>query len=119
MNIILYDGVCNLCKGIVLFLRKRDKKSLLRFAALQSEAGQALMKQYGIQNKENITLYYICEREGESKCHQKSTAILHILRDLGGLWRCLYPLILIPVRIRDAAYLFIAHRRYRWFGKLH
>ncbi|MEI6586841.1 MAG: DCC1-like thiol-disulfide oxidoreductase family protein, partial [Sediminibacterium sp.] len=31
MNIILFDGVCNLCNGTVLFLIKHDKKNNLHF----------------------------------------------------------------------------------------
>ena len=57
MNIILFDGVCNLCNGVVSFIIKRDKKALFRFAALQSGTGQLLLKRYGVEN-ENITLFY-------------------------------------------------------------
>ncbi|WP_200817928.1 DCC1-like thiol-disulfide oxidoreductase family protein [Parabacteroides chinchillae] len=30
-NIILFDGICNLCNGVVCFLIKRDKKAVFRF----------------------------------------------------------------------------------------
>lgn len=113
MNIILFDGICNLCSGIVLFIIKRDKKALFRFAAIQTEAGQTLLRQYNVQDEQNITLYYI--REGV--CYQKSTAVLYILKDLGGAWKCLFPSILIPSCIRDIFYLFISRNRYKFFGK--
>lgn len=113
MNIILFDGICNLCSRTVLFLIKRDKKALFRFAALQSEAGQALMEQYAATDKENRTLYYI----RDNQCFQQSTAILYILKDLGGIWKGFYPLMVIPTCIRDTAYLFISRHRYRLFGK--
>lgn len=112
MNIILFDGICNLCNGVVVFLIKRDKKALFRFAAIQSGTGQLLLERYNIKNK-NTTLYYF--RDGV--CFIKSTAILHILRDLGGGWKFFYPLIVIPPCLRDAVYLFISRNRYRWFGK--
>lgn len=113
MNIILFDGICNLCNGTVLFIIKRDKKALFRFAAIQSETGQSLIKQYGSNNETNRTIYYIRDEE----CFQKSTAILHILKDLGKGWKLFYPFILIPTCIRDAIYMFISHNRYRLFGK--
>ncbi|MEM9297731.1 MAG: DUF393 domain-containing protein, partial [Bacteroidota bacterium] len=36
-DIILFDGVCNLCNGAVNFVIDRDEKGQFRFAALQSE----------------------------------------------------------------------------------
>lgn len=112
MNIILFDGVCNLCSRVVVFLIKRDKKALFRFAAIQSGTGQLLLERYSINNK-NTTLYYF--RNGA--CFIKSTAILYILRDLGGGWKFFYPLIVIPACLRDVVYLFISRNRYKWFGR--
>ena len=47
-NILLFDGVCNLCNGVVQFIIKRDKKAKFKFTALQSDAGQQLLKQYNL-----------------------------------------------------------------------
>ena len=46
MNIVLFDGVCNLCSKTVLFLTKFDKKNNLHFAAQQTNAGAKIMNQY-------------------------------------------------------------------------
>ena len=113
MNIILFDGICNLCNGTVSFIVKRDKRKLFRFVSLQSEAGKTLLGRYAVQSSNN-TLYYF--RKGD--CYSKSTAILYILKDLGGFWQCFYPLILIPVKVRDALYLLVSKYRYRIFGKV-
>ncbi|HEY0262517.1 MAG TPA: DUF393 domain-containing protein, partial [Chitinophagales bacterium] len=43
-NIILFDGVCNLCNGFVQFVIKRDKNALFQFASLQSEIGQEMLQ---------------------------------------------------------------------------
>lgn len=112
MHIILFDGVCNLCTGTVAFLIKKDKKALFRFAPLQSEAGQALLQHYQIDESNSSLLYF-----RNTVCYRKSTAILMILKDLGGIWKCFYPLIYLPVRLRDSLYLYIARNRYRIFGK--
>lgn len=113
MKIILFDGICNLCDGIVLFIIKRDKKELFRFAALQSAAGKELRRRYSLPDERYDTVYYI----RDDTPYQKSAAILHILRDLGGGWRLFYCLIRIPAGARDAIYTWIARNRYRLFGK--
>ena len=113
MNIILFDGICNLCNNTVSFIIKRDKKMLFRFAALQSETGKALLQKNGITGEPVSTLVYLCK----GNCFIQSTAIIHILRDLGGIWKCFYPLIYLPLPIRDAIYAFIARNRYSFLGK--
>ena len=47
----------------------------------------------------------------------KSTAALKILRQLPGLWKLAYGLILVPESWRNWVYDFIAKKRYKWFGK--
>ena len=113
MNIVLFDGECNLCNGVVSFIIRRDKKALFRFAAIQSRTGQTLLKRYAVRESELTTLYYFRNHH----CWQKSAAVLYIFRDLGGFWRFLFPLIYLPSFLRDFVYLFVSRRRYRWFGK--
>lgn len=113
MNIILFDGVCNLCNSTVSFLIKRDKRVLFRFAALESETGKALLRKYGIAEEQESTLFYLRNDD----CLKQSTAVIYILKDLGGIWKCVYPLIYLPPQIRDIAYSFISRNRYRFFGK--
>lgn len=116
MNIILFDGVCNLCSATVRFIINRDKAALFRFAAIQSETGQRILKQYmnKIEEEKGITsIYYIREK----KCFRKSEAVLYILKDLGKGWQLLFPLIYIPSLVRDSLYVFISRNRYKLFGK--
>lgn len=111
-NIVLFDGVCNLCNSAVAFIIRRDKLSKFRFASLQSNIGIKLRSQYGIlQNNESII--YI--RQG--KCFYESTAILNIFYDLKGIYRALYIFIIIPEFVRNPIYRLIARNRYRLFGK--
>ncbi|RZL12977.1 MAG: DUF393 domain-containing protein, partial [Hymenobacter sp.] len=46
--VLLFDGVCNLCNGLVQFIIRHDPQARLRFAALQSEAGCALLAANGL-----------------------------------------------------------------------
>ena len=38
-HLLLYDGVCGMCNGLVLAVLARDRQALFDFAALQSAAG--------------------------------------------------------------------------------
>ena len=43
-GIVLFDGVCNLCNAAVQFIIKRDPVGKIKFASLQSDAGQSLLR---------------------------------------------------------------------------
>ena len=62
MNIVLFDGVCNLCNKTVLFLIKQDKNNHLHFAAMQTIAGESIIKKHAlplpvISKNQNIDQY--------------------------------------------------------------
>ncbi|GAB2966780.1 thiol-disulfide oxidoreductase DCC family protein [Hymenobacter coalescens] len=113
-SVILFDGVCNLCHGLVQFIIDRDPQARFRFASLQSETGQRLMPGGVNPDPENPDSVVLIE-DGQAYTH--STAILRILRHLGGGWRLLAAASVLPRFLRDAAYRFVARNRYRWFGK--
>ncbi|MDH5458216.1 MAG: DCC1-like thiol-disulfide oxidoreductase family protein, partial [Nitrospinota bacterium] len=48
---------------------------------------------------------------------EKSTAVIHISKYLGGVWPLCMIALVIPPFIRDFIYDIIAKNRYRWFGK--
>ncbi|MEO6733782.1 MAG: thiol-disulfide oxidoreductase DCC family protein [Ferruginibacter sp.] len=111
--IILFDGVCNLCNGAVNFVIKRDKRSSIKFASLQSGKGHQLMNQYNLRTDVFNSFIFI-ER---GKVHIASTAALKVSKYLSGLWPLLYSFIIVPKFIRDGIYKWIARNRYKWFGK--
>ena len=47
--LLLYDGVCALCHGMVKFLIKRDRRDRFRYAPLQSELGREMLGRFGIE----------------------------------------------------------------------
>jgi predicted DCC family thiol-disulfide oxidoreductase YuxK len=111
--LVLFDGVCNLCNASVDFILERDRKGTFRFAALQSEAGQRLLRGFELPTAEHRSLVLV---EGD-RVYLRSSAALRIARRLGGLWPALYLFIVVPPFLRDLAYDFVARNRYRWFGK--
>jgi predicted DCC family thiol-disulfide oxidoreductase YuxK len=112
-HILLFDGVCNLCNGIVQFTIKRDPKAKFKFASLQSASGQALLKQFGLPTDDFNSFVFI----NEDKYFLKSSAGLHVLKELGGVWKVFYIFIIFPRPIRDFVYNIIAKTRYKIFGK--
>jgi predicted DCC family thiol-disulfide oxidoreductase YuxK len=112
--VVLFDGVCKFCNAGVNFLIDRDPDARFRFAALQSAAGQDLLRRFHLPTSDFDTFVLV---EG-NRCSTRSTAALRIAMLLGGWWRLLYPLVLVPRFLRDACYDLIARNRYRWFGQL-
>lgn len=113
LNIVLFDGVCNFCNSTINFLIDRDSDHQLKFAPLQSEAGQALLKEYDLPTEDFESFVYI----SQGKVYQKSTAALQIAKKLNGAWKMLYAFVVIPGFVRNAVYTLIARNRYKWFGK--
>jgi predicted DCC family thiol-disulfide oxidoreductase YuxK len=111
--ILLFDGVCNLCNGIIRFLLNLDKRGVLRFASLQSAAGQAYLQRFSLHPGKLPSVVLV---EGD-RYSQRSTAALRVMRALGWPYRALYALILVPRPMRDLVYDLIAKNRYRIFGK--
>ncbi len=111
--ILLFDGICNLCNGTVQFIIKRDPKGKLKFAALQSESGQALLKKFGLPTDHFDTFIFI----KEEKYYLKSRAVLEVLKELGGVWKIFYVFLYLPHPVRDFVYDIVAKSRYKIFGK--
>lgn len=113
-QIILFDGVCNLCNNAVQFVIKRDKKDVFRYAALQSEVGEHLTKERGIDTSKVDSIILI---DPGTAYYTKSTAALEIGKELRGYRGLSSILLWIPAPIRDIVYDFIAKNRYKWYGK--
>ena len=113
-QIVLFDGVCNLCNNAVQFVIRRDKKDRFRFAALQSEAGLRLVQERGIDTSQVDSIILI---EPRVAYYTKSEAALRIARSLGGLWPAMWVFMGIPPGLRDLVYDWVARNRYRIFGK--
>ncbi|QHL88342.1 DUF393 domain-containing protein [Nibribacter ruber] len=110
---ILFDGVCNLCNGFVQFVIQHDPHGRFHFAALQSDLGQQILAEQGMDTRQFETVLLL----ENGKLYQKSTAALRIARHLTGGWSWAYGFIILPAFLRDLAYGVVARNRYRWFGQ--
>ncbi len=112
-HIILFDGVCNFCNYWVNFILKRDKKNYFKFASLQSESGQALLKKNGLPRDDFDSFILIAE----NKIYKKSEAAFIVAKRLSGISKIILPFKILPTRFTDLVYDFIANNRYKFFGK--
>ncbi len=111
--VILFDGSCNLCNGSVSFILRRERAPWCRFASLQSEAGQALVRQAG-GTPGSLDTVYVWEA---GRLLGRSDAARAICLRLRWPWRALAWLGLFPRALLDRAYDYVARNRYRWFGR--
>ncbi|MFO0963065.1 MAG: DCC1-like thiol-disulfide oxidoreductase family protein [Phycisphaerales bacterium] len=128
-SVILFDGVCNLCAGVVRFVARRDPRGRFAFAPLGSPAAQRLLKRAGVDpatfagagagaegapDEDAPSTILLVDRDG---VHARSEASLRIARGLRAPWPALWIFRLLPLSLRDALYDAVARRRYAWFGR--
>ena len=117
-TLILYDGVCGLCHFFVRFLIKRDKRDCFRFAALQSDLGQELVRKHG-GDPDVLSTVYLVEGHGTEQefARVRGKAAIYALDRLGGAWRILGIMRFLPAFLLNLGYGIVARLRYRLFGK--
>lgn len=111
--VLLFDGVCNLCDGSVKFILRHEKNSDLKFAAIQSEAGQKLLSQKNINPGQIDSVILI---KG-GKVYTESDAVLNVTKFLRFPYSLCNILRVVPKPVRNFFYKKVARNRYRWFGK--
>ena len=111
-KVVLFDGVCNFCDSSVQFIIKHDKSNSLKFASLQSEFGQNLLKQFNHTTALESVIFF-----ENNQIYTKSTAAFHIANYFDGIWKMLTYLRIFPAFLTDFFYDIIAKNRYKWFGK--
>lgn len=112
-NILLFDGICNLCSAAVRFVIKRDPDRKFKFASLQSATGRQWLEKMGLTEESTDSFVLI---QGD-RFFLRSSAALRVLREIGGGWKFFYVFMIIPKPIRDFFYNQVARSRYRIFGR--
>ena len=115
--LLLYDGECGLCNGVVRFLLRHDRRGELRFAALQGAAARAVLEARGLYTAEFDSIVFIPDfPRTDGPYLQRTNGVLGVLCELGGAWRGLMVLRVVPAFLRDPFYRIVARLRYRIFG---
>lgn len=111
--IIVFDAECVLCSAHARFVLRHDRRGHFRLASMQGEAGSALYRRFGIDPADPETMIVVT---GDGVLRD-SDAVLAVWRGLGWPWRAVGLFALVPRRLRDATYRWIARNRYQLFGK--
>ncbi|HPF52572.1 MAG TPA: DCC1-like thiol-disulfide oxidoreductase family protein [Draconibacterium sp.] len=111
-NIVLFDGICNLCNVAVDFVLKRDTKKQFRYVSIQSEEGQNLIARFKIPEELDSVILL-----KEEIAFFESEAAIEIGKMLPVPWKWAGIFRIVPLKIRNGIYRWIARNRYRWFGK--
>lgn len=111
--LLVFDGDCVLCSNGAQFVLRLDRKGRFRFAVAQSELGRALFRHYGLNETEYETVLLI----ESGRLYERSDVAIRVGERLGGFWRAAGLLRLLPRPVRDAAYGWVARRRFRLFGR--
>ena len=112
-DVVIFDGLCNLCDHSVKFILNHEASQTLRFTPLQSPAGARLMREFGFDPDDAKTFVLIAD----GRPYVRSDAAIRISRYLSGAWKLLGVVRFIPQPIRDGLYNVVARNRYRWFGR--
>ena len=112
-KIIFFDGYCNLCNGFVNFIIRLDKKNKIFFAPLNGKKAEEILSKKEINSvlPDSVIFYY------NNVTSLKSKAVIDIFISLGGFYKLVVILKVIPSFILNFFYDTIAKNRYSWFGK--
>lgn len=112
-SIVLFDGACNLCHATVGWVLRHDRQGLFRFASLQSDAARRALAAAGAPSELPEGMVVL----DEAGVHIRSDAAIRIVSRLGFPWNVAAVSRVLPRRLRDAVYQWVADNRYRWFGR--
>lgn len=111
--VLLFDGVCNLCNGVVQFIIARDPDGRIQFAPLQSAAGKALLSGHGFPSSDLDSVALV----EDGTVYRKSDAVIRVAELLGWPYRAATVGRAVPAPVRDALYDIVAANRYDVFGR--
>jgi len=114
-NVVLfYDGNCAMCHGFIRFLLAEERSGTLRFAPLQSEYFRSSVRESvraGLPDS-------LVLRLEDGSLLLRSSAVIAVMKEMGGLWTASALLMqILPRPLRDAAYDLCGALRYRIFGR--
>ncbi|MDT7540778.1 MAG: hypothetical protein QOE33_682 [Acidobacteriota bacterium] len=115
---MLYDGVCGFCNKSVKLILDRDRRGTMRFAALQSDFGKAVIARHPeLQGVDSVVVLETSPETGREQVFVRSAAAMRLASYLGGFWKLFLVFRIVPAPLRDHLYDTFARNRYRLFGK--
>lgn len=111
-SIIIFDGECNLCNGVIGWLLKFAPERLFEFVPFQSPKGQQVLKNGG-RPRDRLDTVILIDQEGT---HTHSDGFLRIVSKIPKWQGVAALLAFIPRMLRDFVYKTASRNRVKWFG---
>jgi predicted DCC family thiol-disulfide oxidoreductase YuxK len=112
--VLLYDGACGLCGATVRFVLRHERRRTLRFAALGGRYARGVVARHpGLDGTDSVVWVDPATGIRPERVLLRSAAALRVAGYLGGAWRLLRVVWLVPRPLRDAAYDLVARHRHR------
>ncbi|WP_041768063.1 thiol-disulfide oxidoreductase DCC family protein [Pseudovibrio sp. FO-BEG1] len=107
------DASCGLCAKGAAWIARNDRNQEFRIIPLQSKLGEALASHYGLDPANPSSWLYLENRTA----YTSLDALVHVGERLGGIWKALRILMILPKPLRDRMYSVVARNRYKFFGR--
>jgi predicted DCC family thiol-disulfide oxidoreductase YuxK len=106
--VLIYDVECAFCQRSVRLLARLDREKRFRFSTRAAEYGRdVLAKHPDLNDVDSLILVT------PGNIYIRSDAVIHAAAALGGPWRLMKALLLVPRPLRDAGYKAVANIRRR------
>ena len=107
------DAHCAICARGAAWIARNDRDAAFTIVPMQSDLGQRLLRHHGLDPLDPLSWLYL---EG-GQAFTALDATIRVGQRLGGRWRGLALLWLLPKALRDRLYRLVAGNRYRLFGR--
>ena len=106
--VLIYDVECAFCQRSVRLLARLDREKRFRFSTRAAEYGRGVLAEHPWLNEVDSLILV-----ARGNIYVRSDAVIRAAAALGGPWRAMKALLLIPRPLRDAAYKIVAKVRRR------
>ena len=113
--VIIFDGCCSLCARLIMQIKKQDKLAYFQYIPSQGPRGRELLMKYNLYNLHSDSVVLI-DQEGVTI---RSMAVFKIAQQIGGWWKIFKVLQILPPKVNDYLYDFVARHRFIFFGRRH
>jgi predicted DCC family thiol-disulfide oxidoreductase YuxK len=119
LPVLLYDGTCGLCNGVVRLMLRNDPGGRMHFAPLQSPPAQEYLRQQGLPTGNFDSMVYVPDWNNRSPGSYllRTDGALAAFAQSGGWLKKLAWLKVVPAFLRDGVYRLISRTRFAIFGK--
>lgn len=107
--ILLIDHECTLCSSLVAFIERKGAGDKFRILSLYKEDGKQVLVENGLSADYDDSVVLI----DEANVYLHSEAAIRLAAKLGGAWRFLIWLKVVPRPMRDWVYRMIAKHRHK------